>query len=115
MGAECASTCVSKEEQTNEQVDDLYGKPSKSPNNRRGHRTGEPSAQFVPLTRGESCEIPMRDVMKVIRAQSMMRGWLERKRYSKKQMEHESTTKYFTKDEGKETVNGQFSQDQSEQ
>ena len=68
----------------------------------------------MPLTRGESCEAPPVDVMKVIRAQSLMRGWIERKRYSKKQMEHESTTKYFTKEEGKETTGGQFAADQSE-
>ena len=46
--------------------------------------------------------------MKLIRAQSLIRGFLQRRAYRAKKMEHEGSSKYFTQEEAKETVGGEF-------
>ena len=43
-------------------------------------------------------------MMKLVRAQSLIRGFLQRKTFKAKKMEHEGSSKYFTSEEAKETV-----------
>lgn len=112
MGADCASACVTGEEAKNEQKLDVDGnltpKTIKKPSydSRTGQYNGNAvqDATSLRLARGESSEVPVEEMMKLIRAQSLIRGFLQRKTFKAKKMEHEGSSKYFTSEEAKETV-----------
>ena len=48
------------------------------------------------------------DVRKIIQVQSLIRGFLERRRYRVKKLNLKIQSKYFKSDEGKETLNGLY-------
>ena len=112
MGAVCASACVTGEEAQNEQKLDVDGnltpktikKPSYDSKSGQFNANGVQDATTLKLTRGESSEVPIEEMMKLVRAQSLIRGFLQRKTFKAKKMEHEGSSKYFTSEEAKETV-----------
>lgn len=46
--------------------------------------------------------------MMIIRVQSLIRGWLERRRYRVLRQTYQSTVKYFKLEEGQETLTGTY-------
>ena len=100
----CANTCVGKEEQQNEQVDDIYGAKTIE----KGTRRQPDGPESISLKKLESSDVPEREILKLVRAQSLIRGFLQRRAYRAKKMEHEGSSKYFTQEEAKETVGGEF-------
>ena len=56
----------------------------------------------------DESEVPADEMMKLIRAQSLIRGFLQRRAYRAKKLEHEGSSKYFTSEEAKETIGGEF-------
>ena len=53
------------------------------------------------------------DTRKIILVQSLIRGFLERRRYRVKKLNLKIQSKYFKSDEGKETLNGLFQKNAS--
>ena len=51
------------------------------------------------------------EITKIIRVQTVIRGFLERRKYRIKKSLHEGTGKYFTAEEAKETVGGAYQHD----
>ena len=84
MGADCASACVTGEEQRNQQILDVDGnttpktikKPSYDSKNGQFNANGVQDATTLKLTKLESNEVAMEEMMKLVRAQSLIRGFL---------------------------------------
>ena len=108
--ADCSTCCGNEKESGFEIKQDLHRNPSATRIRGRNNSVdvsyvSEASREYIDKY-GNPQQTSIESMMTIIRVQSLMRGFLQRRAYRVQKFRNEGTTKYFKEQESNETLGG---------